>query len=151
MIGEDDAQFIIELIDSIHGFPKSTRYNTRNMSEIKEKTKYDFTVYRYYARSLAISCYNDDASTSRKNKVLVVRIKSKEAAQNLKAKSKDSKLDLWGLKIDEIKKQLGEPGRVSSGNFTYEYKNATGRGNVNFICYDFWQNQCKELSIQWFY
>ena len=119
--------------------------------EIKEKTKYDFTVYRYYARSLAISCYNDDASTSRKNKVLVVRIKSKEAAQNLKAKSKDSKLDLWGLKIDEIKKQLGEPGRVSSGNFTYEYKNATGRGNVNFICYDFWQNQCKELSIQWFY
>jgi len=38
MIGEDDAQFLIELIDSIHGFPKSTRYNTRHMSEIKEKT-----------------------------------------------------------------------------------------------------------------
>jgi len=38
MIGEDDAHFLIELIDSIHGFPKSTRYNTRHMSEIKEKT-----------------------------------------------------------------------------------------------------------------
>ena len=38
MIDEDDADFIIEIIDGIRGFPKSTRYNTRNMSEIKEKT-----------------------------------------------------------------------------------------------------------------
>ena len=38
MIGEDDATYLIELIDSIRGFPKSTRYNTRHMSEIKEKT-----------------------------------------------------------------------------------------------------------------
>ena len=38
MIAEDDADFITELIDGIRGFPKSTRYNTRHMAEIKEKT-----------------------------------------------------------------------------------------------------------------
>ena len=38
MIAEDDADFIIELIDSIRGFPKSTRYNTRHMTDIKQKT-----------------------------------------------------------------------------------------------------------------
>ena len=38
MIAEDDADFITELIDGIRGFPKSTRYNTRHMAEIKKKT-----------------------------------------------------------------------------------------------------------------
>ena len=34
MIAEDDADYIIELIDGIRGFPKSTRYNTRYMGSI---------------------------------------------------------------------------------------------------------------------
>ncbi len=88
---------------------------------------------------------------SRSSKIAVIRIASPEAVATLrKLGVTDEKLGLLGLHHQEIVKRLGQPASISSGNYEYQYNRGGQRGLVKFVCYEFWQNECRQINVQWF-
>lgn len=118
----------------------------------ESNNKYDFTSSFWFQHKFRITIFKDSAKESRKTRVQTIAVESAEAAAKIRGLGiNDPKLDLWGVHVDEIKKRFGEPNRVSSGNYEYHYDAGDRSGHVTFVCYDFWQNQCKEIRVQWFY
>lgn len=59
---------------------------------------------------------------------------------------KDDKLNFLGKHISQIIEILGTPGRISSGNYSYDVEKL----HVNFICYDTNDDKCSCIQIQHF-
>jgi hypothetical protein len=64
----------------------------------------------------------------------------------------DPKLGLFGEHRRRVMARYGSPSRSIAGNHIYEFGTRGGpSGLVTFICYDFWEEECRRISVQWFY
>lgn len=97
--------------------------------------------YFYYDYGLWIKIGKDTMT------VQVIYLESQEAIDQLKSIGIDDvRTRYFGQNAEEIISAFGSPDRLHADNYGYKYKD----GLVNFVCYDFNDFECSEISVQWF-
>ncbi|MEA2100546.1 MAG: caspase family protein [Campylobacterota bacterium] len=106
----------------------------------KKKDKYPFYSADY------IEKYGPSFSFYKKNrKLYVINVKQKHVKAMIKLGIKDNKLMLLGKKVDYVKSKFKN---CEFDGSHLECK--SDRNKISFLCYSFWNNECREFSIYWF-
>jgi hypothetical protein len=133
-------------VRALYGDPARVRYNSGRDGE------------RYY--TFATNYYDfegeeclDVSYDKRTLRVEVVRAKCDQVRIQLLRKGiDDPKLALFGEHHRVVTGRYGSPESLVADNYEYHFGSAAGAsGLVRFTCYDFWDGECKEICVHWFY
>lgn len=119
-------------------------------TEIDQNDNYSFISVYYHYNSEHVLTFTYDKVT---RKVEVTRLKSNlnpDATASLRyvgERQKDTKALFLGQSKKEILANFGNPGRVNAGNYEYSSSNFS----LTFICYDFQDEKCSEIYLQWYH
>ena len=120
-------------------------------SDASKPGSYHHLTLSWFSGKFVAGAIEVPPNPSRDSYVAVIRISSPDAVARLRSLGvADAKLNLLGVHRDEILKRFGQPVSISSGNYEYKYTRGGQKGLVKFICYDFWQNECRQINVQWF-
>ncbi|MCL2650717.1 MAG: toll/interleukin-1 receptor domain-containing protein [Candidatus Azobacteroides sp.] len=111
--------------------------------EITEEKKYDFNTASFN-EWLIIRFYK----SSRKVMVIDIRIRLSEIQSTIEKLNNlemfDSKICFLGKHRNELLKIFGNPDYQHAGNYSYKGNNS----NINFVCYDFNDSLCTQMTVQ---
>ncbi len=117
--------------------------------ESRSDTKYSFFVAAY--PSIGLKFYCDKKS----ERIIKTSLESRSGLHTLTQKGvNEPNAYLFEMEKDEILIRLGPFDKTyTNAELIYFFKNpdGTGRSSLELVCYPFWDNECREIHVDWNY